>query len=153
MKGKIIMAITPNTNLSLIKVPLTLDNKNQLTFENREKQFDYFSNLESIDVNNFTYQRANNVIRFPEHIDNIIHYNYCMYQNNNYTDKYFYAFITNMRYVNDNMTEITIATDVFQTWQFDLEYKESFVEREMINVNEDIPRSKFISRRVRNRRI
>lgn len=41
-----------------------------------------------------------------------------------------------MRYVNDNMTEITIATDVFQTWQFNLNYKKMFVERE--HVNDDI---------------
>lgn len=63
-----------------------------------------------------------------------------MYQNENYSDKWFYAFITNMRYVNNSMTEISIITDVWQTWQFELEFKESFVEREMINVSEDIPR-------------
>ncbi len=56
-----------------------------------------------------------------------------MYQNENYSNKWFYAFITNMRYVNDNMTEITIATDVFQTWQFNLNYKKMFVEREHVN--------------------
>lgn len=56
-----------------------------------------------------------------------------MYQNENYTNKWFYAFITNMRYVNDNMTEITIETDVFQTWQFNINYKKMFVEREHVN--------------------
>ena len=76
------------------------------------------------------------MIRYPEHIDNIINYNYVMYQNENYSNKWFYAFITNMKYVNDNMTEITIKTDVFQTWQFDLIYKKMFVERE--HVNDDI---------------
>lgn len=63
-----------------------------------------------------------------------------MYQNENYGKKWFYAFITNMTYENDGMTSITIATDVFQTWQFDINFKESFVEREMINVTNDIPR-------------
>lgn len=63
-----------------------------------------------------------------------------MYQNENYSNKWFYAFIDGMKYINDSMTEISISTDVWQTWQFDLEFMESFVEREMINVSDDIPR-------------
>lgn len=55
-------------------------------------------------------------------------------------NKWFYAFITNMTYVNDNRTDITITTDVFQTWQFDINFKESFIEREMIAVSDDVPR-------------
>ena len=62
-----------------------------------------------------------------------------MYQNDNYSDKWFYAYITGMEYINDNMTRISIATDVFQTWQFDLIYKASYVEREMIDVSSDVP--------------
>ena len=46
-----------------------------------------------------------------------------------------------MRYINDGMTEILIQTDVYQTWQFDITFKESFVEREMIAVANDVPRS------------
>lgn len=64
-----------------------------------------------------------------------------MYQNEAYSDKWFYAFITKMEYVNNNMTRIEIATDVWQTWQFDITFKESFIEREMINVSDDTPRS------------
>lgn len=64
-----------------------------------------------------------------------------MYQNANYGDKWFYAFIVNMRYITDYTTEIEILTDAFQTWQFDIIFKQSFVEREMINVADDVPRS------------
>ena len=127
------MAVTPQTELRLIKLGIELDDKNQLTHASKTSQANYFLSLPHLEVDNFTYQRRDNVIRYPEHIDNIIMYNYCMYQNENYTDKWFYCYITNMRYVNDNMTEITIKTDVFQTWQFDLEYKQSFVEREHVS--------------------
>ena len=127
------MAITPQTNIKLLKCPLTLDNKNQLTFTNKNAQYTYFNSLPSLDIDNCQYQRKDSIIRYPAHIDSIIEYNYCMYQNDNYSDKWFYAFITNMRYVNDNMTEITIATDVWQTWQFDLVFKPSFIEREHVN--------------------
>lgn len=132
------MAISPQTELKLLKVPILIDNKNQLTFANKQAQYDYFNSLQKIEEDNFSYQRKDDVIRFPAHIDDILEYNYCMYQNENYTNKWFYAFITNMTYVNDGMTEITITTDVFQTWQFDFIFKQSFIEREMINVADDI---------------
>ena len=63
-----------------------------------------------------------------------------MYQNANYGDKWFYAFIVNMKYISDYTTEIEILTDAFQTWQFDIIFKQSFVEREMLNVTDDVPR-------------
>lgn len=134
------MAIQPDTNLYLLKCPLELSNKHQLTFTNKNQQFKYFSNLENLEINRISYQRKDSVIRYPAHIDSLLEYNYCMYQNDNYSNKWFYAFIVNMEYVNDSMTNIYIKTDVFQTWQFDLIYKQSFIEREMINVSEDLPR-------------
>lgn len=127
------MAITPETNIKLLKVPLSISNKNQLTFSSKTEQYNYFNGLSKIEVDDCSYQRKDNIIRYPAHIDSIIEYNYCMYQNSNYGDKWFYAYITNMEYENDGLTNITIKTDVFQTWQFDLNFKRSFVEREHVN--------------------
>lgn len=76
-----------------------------------------------------------------------------MYQNESYNDKWFYAFITKMEYVNTNMTRIEIITDVWQTWQFDIEFKESFIEREMINVSDDIPGSNLLPEGLETRSI
>lgn len=138
------MAITPDTEIRLIKVPITIDNKNQLTFTDIEAQETYFKSLPHLEIEKCSYLRKNSVIRYPAHIDSIIDYNYVMYKNNNYSDKYFYAFITDMIYNNNNMTDIFITTDVFQTWQFDFTFKESFVEREMINVADDVPGANLI---------
>lgn len=138
------MAITPNTNVRLLKLPLYLDNKNQITFQNATKQFEYFNSLDYLEIEHCSYQRKDGIIRFPAHIDNIITYNYVMYQNSNYGNKWFYAYITKMEYDNNNMTKIYITTDVFQTWQFQLTYLESFVEREMLSVAEDIPGANLI---------
>lgn len=126
-------AITPNTELRLLKCPIEEDNLNQITFADATAQYNYFNSLSNLTCENFTYQRQDGVIRYPEHIDNIIEYNYVMYQNEAYTNKWFYAFITRMEYVNDHMTSIYIKTDVFQTWQFDLTYKRCYVEREHVN--------------------
>lgn len=146
-------AITPNTNIRLLKVPLSLDNKNQLTFENEQAQFNYFNSFSHLEMDDCTYQRKDSTIRYAENFDNLIEYNYCMYQNENYNDKWFYAYITNMRYVNNNMTEIEIKTDVWQTWQFDINFMESFIEREMINVSSDVPGANLMPEGLETRRI
>ena len=129
-------AITPQTELRLLKCPIESDNRNQLNFSNATAQYNYFNGLPKLVVDNFTYQRKDNVIRYPAHIDSILTYNYVMYQNEAYSNKWFYAFITKMEYVNDNMTYITIKTDVFQTWYFDMVWKRSFIEREHVNVDD-----------------
>ena len=139
------MAITPQTNIKLLKVPLEISNKNQLTFANAQAQFNYFNSLPKIEEDECYYQRKDNVLNFPAHIDSIMEFNYCMYQNENYSNKWFYAYIVDMQYDNDGLTKISLATDVFQTWQFDLNFRQSFVEREMISVNDDVPRCKFSS--------
>ena len=126
-------AITPQTELKLLKCPIESDNRNQMTFSNATAQYNYFNSLPKLSVDNFTYQRKDNIIRYPAHIDTILTYNYVMYQNEAYTNKWFYAFITKMEYVNDNMTYISIKTDVYQTWQFDMVWKRSFIEREHVN--------------------
>ena len=126
-------AITPSTNLKLLKNPNNLSSQNQLTFSNTTAQYNYFNSLTKLEVEDFTYQRKDYVIRYKACIDDILDYNYVMYQNEAYSNKWFYAYIENMRWINDNLTEITIKTDVFQTFQFDLTYKASFVEREHVN--------------------
>lgn len=126
-------AVTPTTNLFLLKNTNNLSRENQLTFSNATAQQTYFNSLTKLEVENFTYQRKDYVIRYGACIDDILDYNYVMYQNTAYGSKWFYAYIKNMRYVNDNMTEITIETDVYQTYMFDITFKASFVEREHVN--------------------
>ena len=131
------MAITPQTNVRLLKCPLNINNKHQINFSSVSAQTTYFQSLPSIEIDECKYIRKDNIIRFPAHIDDIIEYNYVMYQNENYSNKWFYAYIIDMTYKADNLTYITIGTDVWQTWQFDLTFKESFVEREHVLKSDD----------------
>lgn len=136
------MTITPDTNIRLLKCPLQLDNKNQITFQDKVRdQYPYFLSLPYTEVSASYYQRANSSIFYPGHYDDMIHYNYCMYQNHNYTDKWYFAYITGMKYISDNCTQIFLAEDVFQTWYYDAWLRPSFVEREMLSVSDDVPRS------------
>lgn len=145
--------ITPQTNVFLLKCPLEMDNQHQMNFSNATTQHNYFMSLPKLEFDEFSYQRADGVIRVDCHIDDIIGYNYVMYQNENYTNKWFYAFITGMEYVNDHCTFISIKTDVWQTWQFDLTFNRCFVEREHVNndtfglhtLDENLPTGEWIS--------
>lgn len=134
------MVVVPTSRIILLKNPIEIDYLNELTFSSKQKQFDYFYNLPKIECNNATYQRKEGVIRFPTDpqmqgitYDDLIEYNYCMYQNNNWSDKWFYAFVKKVTYDNTGMSYIEIETDVWQTWCFDITFKNSFIEREHVN--------------------
>lgn len=137
------MVVTPNSRIRLLKTPIELDERNQLTFLNETAQRNYFLSLPYLEYDECSYQRKDNVIRYntdPSGItyEDLIKYNYVMYQNTSYDDKWFYAFITNIRYVNDGMSEISIETDVIETWKFDIIYKPSFIEREHVPKTDDV---------------
>lgn len=59
------MVITPSTNIKLLKCPLTLDNKNQITFPDSTAQYNYFNSLPQIEISDSSYQRKDNAIRYP----------------------------------------------------------------------------------------
>ena len=130
----------PDTVVYLCSTQLKINNKNQLTFANANEQYQFFMSNKKYQFTDFSYQRQNNRIRVPIHIDKLWNCNYVMYQNKHYTNKWFYAYITRLEYKNENVTDVFIQTDAFQTWQFDITYKESFIEREMIDVSNDVPR-------------
>ena len=127
------ISIEPKSELYICKCPIENDNKNQLTFSNRESQINYFNSIIVRSTSNYTYIRTDDTVRVDIPIDEIINCNYLFYRNNRFTDRYYFCFITDMKYVSENSTLISFKTDVFQTWQFDIEYKTCFVEREHVN--------------------
>lgn len=153
--------ITPQTDLVLLKCPLEVDQQNQLTFTNTTAQYNYFNGLPKLSVSSFTYQRKDDIIRFPAQVDEVRSYNYCMYRNSAYSNKWFYAFITEMRYANDNVTEIKLKTDVWQTWCFNITLNKSFIEREHVSddtvgahtLNEEINTGEYVINAVTNKTI
>lgn len=134
------MVIVPTSRIILLKNPIEIDYSNELTFASKEAQFNYFYNLPKLECDQATYQRKDEVVRFPTDpymegttYDDLIQYNYCMYQNDKWSDKWFYAFIKNVTFDNPGMSYIEIETDVWQSWCFDITFKNSFIEREHVN--------------------
>lgn len=127
------MTITPQGQLYLCKTKLENDYKNQLTFSDATAQLNYFNSVIQHTFDNYTYIKKDNVVQVGKNIDEIIDCNYLFYKNTGFTNKWYFCFITNMEYVNENCTRITFETDCYQTWLFQIEYKQSFVEREHVN--------------------
>ncbi|MDY5929020.1 MAG: hypothetical protein SPJ27_03165, partial [Candidatus Onthovivens sp.] len=133
------MLIVPTSRIILLKNPIEIDYENELTFASRQAQYDYFYNLPKLECENATYQRKDEVVRFPTNdntnitFEDLLEYNYCMYQNNAFDDKWFYAFVKKVTFDNPGMSYVELETDVFQTWYFDITFKNSFIEREHVN--------------------
>ena len=129
---------TPSTAVYLCNTPLKSDNKNQISFSNRTTQFNYFNSLAVRRFSDFTYQRKDNIIRVPINAEVLFNdgVNYVMYDNKNFSNRWIYAFIEKIEYINDNVSHIHIKTDVFQTWFLDCEIHPSFVVRETVKNDE-----------------
>lgn len=128
------MVVTPDTEIYLIRFDVT--KQHQLTFSDEEGQLGFFKALAEnggVSLSASTYQRKDNIIRFPAWIDEIEKYNYCFFNNPSYSNKWYYCYIENMEYINDSLTDVKIKLDVFQTYQFDFIYQQCFVEREHVN--------------------
>ena len=112
--------IVPSSDIILLKAPLELSDVNQITFSNATAQFNYFYGLPKLEVKGATYQRKDNVIRFPALYDTVISYNYVMYRNDNYSNKWFYAYIEDVAYINDNLTAIIADMKTNSKYQYSI---------------------------------
>lgn len=59
--------------------------------------------------------------------------NYIAFQNPDYSNKWFFGFVDDVKYVNDNSTEIYYTIDQFSTWFRDLTLNDCLVVREHTN--------------------
>lgn len=132
------MYIAPNTTIILLQgVPLDNTYTDTIFFANATAQYNHFYGVDTDRYNRkiFTEQSYQRIgrgrIRLQVSADEVYNYNYLMYRNTNYSNKWFYAFITKApEYVNNLVCEIEFEIDVMQTWFFDYELEMSFVERE-----------------------
>lgn len=126
------MYIAPNSTVYLLSgIPCDKSYVHTLYFENKNEQYSYFYGKRVKTFTNVSYQRhSKNSIRLECLADDIYNVNYLMFQNTAYGNKWFYAFINNVEYINNVTTEITYTIDIMQTWYFDYTLGSCFVERE-----------------------
>lgn len=125
----------PSGKILIGRVPFDNSYRHTLTFSSVSEQTSFMMGRmdSSLEKDTYTYVRMNNSIRVMFNAERLYTYDYVMYQNSNYGDKWFYAFIVGVNYVNENCTELVLELDVMQTWYFDYTLKSCFVEREHVN--------------------
>lgn len=131
------MAFEPNTSIYIGVVPFNPDYRHVRHFPDRESQFNYFSSVcpQELRADDYTYQRIADGERVyvQKNAEQLYGYNYCMYRNTNYGSRWFYAFITEVEYINPGATALHLQLDIMQTWFPDCTVKPCMVEREHVN--------------------
>lgn len=134
------MVIEPSTIIHLLQ-NVHLDNTytNTIYFGGHALQYAYFVGKSKYQFNNQMFQRVTkNKCRLNIGVGNVRDCNYMMFNNDTYDkNKWFYAFITNVEYINNEVTEITYELDVMQTFMFDVELPPvCFIDRQHSTTDE-----------------
>lgn len=126
------MYIAPNSTIELFK-NLKLDNSyaNTMWFANASAQNTFFVNHRFTQLNNYSYQRKDiGVIRVEGSVASLYDVNYMRFKNTSFEDKWFYAFVTRVEYVNNVTVNMYYTIDVIQTYMFDWTLQQCLIERQ-----------------------
>lgn len=126
------MYIAPNSTIELFK-NLKLDNSyaNTMWFANTSAQNTFFVNHRFTQLNNYSYQRKDiGVIRVEGAVSSLYDVNYMRFKNTSFENKWFYAFVTRVEYVNNATVNMYYTIDVIQTYMFDWQLQQCLVERQ-----------------------
>lgn len=101
---------------------------------NEEEMLELVTNKAVATGNNYTFVRQEkNVLQVPFDYNLICNCNYMAFQNKDYNNRWFYAFIRDIQYVNDGCVNIIFDIDVWSTFYNSINIKQCFVEREHVN--------------------
>ena len=134
------MTFTPNSKVKLCSVPFS-DYTNVLSFGSDDTaRANYFASKVVYDLTStdgYSYVKGSGAIRINKNKESLYNINYMMYRNDNFGNKWFYAFVDSIEYINANVTELRFSIDVWQTWESALNFHESFIVRQHIPKSED----------------
>lgn len=133
--------ITPNSDVYLLKdIKITPTYSDTIYFASKAAQTTYFTNPAKrvATLTAQSYQRhSRGWLKVALPSGTVAQANYMMFKNTSFENKWFYAFITDWEYVNNNTTLISYMIDDVQTWFYDCTLGDCFVEREHA-LNDDV---------------
>lgn len=126
--------IEPNTDIVLFSnTSLSPSYENTLYFATEDEKNTYWNNSGKISARfpACTYQRSKKgIIRVESPIKNIYQCDYMRFRNNSFENKYFYAFVLSVNYVNNTTCEIQYMLDPLMTWMGNFGFKQCLVLRQ-----------------------
>lgn len=114
---------SPSGVIQFGSVPWSNDYGNVRLYTSLSEQSSDIASMMTIQSNSYSYIARERRLKVSIEADRLYHCNYCMYRNNSLTDGYIYCFISNVTYINDNTSEITLETDVFQTYLYGVDWR------------------------------
>ena len=128
--------IEPNSTVILIGgVPFDASYENTMFFETPEKQYEYFvendNGLRRTTLTKYSYARkTRGSIKVEKPIADLYGVNYMMFRNISFENKWFFAFVTQVEYINNVTSEVFYELDLIQTWLFDIDFNQCWIERQ-----------------------
>lgn len=117
-------------NVTLYKTKLSTTDT--MVFSSKEEQTTFFNGLTKLDLGKCSFNGKRTIrINGNYFMLNIGGYNYIKiyYTDGSGNERTYYAFIDLFRYVNDNCCEVDVTTDYIQTYMFDIQFSQLFIEQ------------------------
>lgn len=117
-------------NVTLYKTKLSTTDT--MVFSSKEEQTNFFNGLTKLDLGKCSFNGKRTIrINGNYFMLNIGGYNYIKiyYTDGSGNERTYYAFIDLFRYVNDNCCEVDVTTDYIQTYMFDIQFAQLFIEQ------------------------
>lgn len=130
-------------NVTLYKTKLSPTDT--MVFSLKEEQTNFFNGLTKLDLGKCSFNGKRTIrINGNYFMLNIGGYNYIKiyYTDGSGNERTYYAFIDLFRYVNDNCCEVDVTTDYIQTYMFDIQFAQLFIEQRNYSLDiEDFPKN------------
>ena len=127
---------TQNTSLTLCNVPWNSDYRDLVRFPLSDGLNNYINNQTGpqIVLSDLSYVPVNRPIRVEVPFNQVMRFNYLRASNPHQGlgmdfQKDYYYFIQDVRYVAQNTTEIIVQLDVWQSFNFNIQFGKAYIER------------------------
>lgn len=131
------MRIVPDSTITLYG-NVDIDNGEQLVFSSRQHQNAYFQSKIVRASTPCTMVRKTGALRVEIPGSVIATCNYLSFVNPSFDNKTIYARIIDYDYINNECVEISYLIDFWQTWMFDVQFEDSYIEREHLSVEDAV---------------
>lgn len=147
--------VEPTTNIQFFSgMNLSPSYENTLYFASERDKNNYFAGVsKTAVVNNCTYQRERRgYIRVQVPIATLYTADYMRFQNPLFENKWFYAFVMSVNYINNITTEVEYQLDPMMTWMGTFELGECYIDRQHASddtiganiVDEGLPTGEYV---------
>lgn len=128
-----------NTRLTLANVPWNSDYRDTVWFDTTEQLNTYIDSVKGPQFTTSTYAKAYEPVRVDLPFNQCYKYNYLRVFNpaqpvSDDADRYLYYFITDVKYVAPNTTELVLSLDVWQTFIRTCSFGRCYIERGHIGI-------------------